>query len=139
MSYEYYRNRKSLTLAIDFDGTIVSHAYPNIGEPIKNAKEVMDRLMERGHKIVIWTARNGKDLEKVRNWLIKNKYHFECINKNIINAPYRPWPKIYCDLFIEDRNVGGLLPWLIVEEIVMNIENGGNNELPRHYIQSLIS
>ncbi len=128
MSYEYYRNRKSLTLAVDFDGTIVSHAYPNIGEPIKNAKDVMERLIKRGHKIVIWTARNGKDLEKVKTWLMQNNYPFECINKNIINAPYRPWPKIYADLVIDDRNIGGLLDWLEIEQITINIEQGGENK-----------
>lgn len=127
MAYEYYRNRKSLALAIDFDGTIVGHAYPHIGKPIKDAKEVICRLKDRGHKIIIWTARTGKDLERVKTWLIKNKYPFDAINRNVINAPYRSWPKIYCDLIIDDRNIGGLLDWLEIEQIVLKIENGGDN------------
>ena len=51
---------KSLTLAIDFDGTIVEDAYPKIGKPNAFAFETLKKLQQNGHRLILWTYRHGK-------------------------------------------------------------------------------
>ena len=43
--------------AIDFDGTIVSDKYPEIGEPFPEAIETIREIKKLGHKIIIWSCR----------------------------------------------------------------------------------
>lgn len=123
----YHRDRKHLVLAVDADGTIWNHTWPNIGSPIKDCKDVMLRLAQRGHMFVLWTARQGRPLQRAIKFLKYNNYPISYFNVNIPNAPYRS-KKIYADLYIDDRNIGGLIPWLEIEQIVLKIEQGGNNE-----------
>ena len=48
-----------MTIAIDFDGTIVEHRYPEIGREIPFAIETLKRLIKDGHKLILWTVREG--------------------------------------------------------------------------------
>ena len=45
-----------MVISIDFDGTVVEHRYPKIGEEIPHATETLRKLMEDGHKLVLWTS-----------------------------------------------------------------------------------
>lgn len=125
---DFFRDRKCLRIAIDFDGTIVEHKYPDIGDFLPYALEVLYRLKAAGHKIIIWTARCGKDLERVKQFVKSKKVPHDGINCNLTDSPYRSWPKIMFDLCFDDRNVGGLVPWLEFEQIVYRVANGGENE-----------
>ena len=49
----------SQIIGIDFDGTIVEHKYPEIGNPVPGALETMKDLIQQGHKIILWTMRSG--------------------------------------------------------------------------------
>jgi len=49
-----------LTIAVDFDGTIVENKYPQIGKPIIFALETLKKLQEEGHLLILWTYRSGK-------------------------------------------------------------------------------
>ena len=55
---------KTLTLAIDFDGTIVEDAYPKIGKPKTFAFETLKNLQKDGHRLILWTYRYGKTLKE---------------------------------------------------------------------------
>lgn len=100
-----------LMLAIDFDGTIVDHQFPEIGELRPNAVEVINKLYNEGHEITIWTCREGEDLEKAKQFLIDNGIPFHRFNANrpdqicLFNNDCR---KVYADIYIDDRQVGGL-------------------------------
>ena len=48
----------SQIIGIDFDGTIVEHEYPLIGNPVPGALETMKDLIASGHKIILWTMRS---------------------------------------------------------------------------------
>ena len=120
----YYRDRKSLIIAVDFDGTVVEQTYPGMGKPIKGVKEALLRVKSRGHKIVYWTARSGKDLIVVKDWLIKNNYPIDGINCNIKGSPYRSFPKICMEVIWDDRNVGGLVSPEDFERYIKDIEEG---------------
>ena len=49
-----------MTIAVDFDGTIVEHRYPNIGKERPFAFDVLKKLQKEGHKLILWTAREGR-------------------------------------------------------------------------------
>lgn len=53
-----------MTIAIDFDGTIVEHRYPAIGKEIPFAIETLKRLQEERHRLILWTVREGKLLDE---------------------------------------------------------------------------
>lgn len=100
-------------IAIDFDGTIVKHNFPFIGDLIPEAKEVINALYNKGHTILIWTVRSitNDAVGKMKKFLDNNGVKYHNINENaeeILNDP--AWenfsPKIYADLYIDDRGLG---------------------------------
>lgn len=101
--------KRKLTLAIDFDGTIVQDAYPNIGSLLPFAKETI-RLLYYDYNcdIVIWTCRSGKEELDCEKFLIENNIPFTTINKNT-PAVIQRWNsddsrKVYADIYIDDRS-----------------------------------
>ena len=48
-----------MTIAVDFDGTIVTHEYPKIGEELPFATETLKMLIKEHHKLILWTVREG--------------------------------------------------------------------------------
>ena len=116
-----------MIIAIDFDGTIVSDDYPLVGEPIKGAKRYINRLHKDGHIIMIWTLRVGLPLRVALDYLMKNKIHFDFVNENIPEKikHYNNDPrKLGADVFIDDRNIGGLKPWAENYKIIKKMEKG---------------
>ena len=106
-------NKKSLTIAIDFDGTIVEHRYPEIGRTRPLAFQTLKALQEKGHRLILWTYRSGKELEVAINFCSKHGIDFYAINKNY---PDEIWNekgsrKILADIYIDDRNLGGIPSW----------------------------
>ena len=58
-----------MTIAVDFDGTIVEDRYPSIGQEQPFATDTLKMLIKEGHRILLWTVREGKFLEDAVNWL----------------------------------------------------------------------
>lgn len=102
-----------LTIAIDFDGTIVEDDYPNIGKPRIFAFETLKKLQDDGHRLILWTYRSGVRLEETVEFCKKNGITFYAVNKSFPEEQfdYTKSRKIHADLFIDDRNIGGLLGW----------------------------
>ncbi len=106
-------DENSKVIAVDFDGTIVEHAYPDIGKEMLFAFATLKELQKRGHKLILWTFRHGKYLDDAVEFCRKNGVEFYAVNKNY---PEEVWDentarKINADIFIDDRNVGGFLGW----------------------------
>ena len=87
-----------MTIAVDFDGTIVEHRYPEIGAELPFAIETLKMLRKDGHKIVLWSVREGQLLDDAVNWCRERGVEFYAVN--------RDYP-----VFIDDRNLGGLPDW----------------------------
>ena len=104
---------KSFTIAVDFDGTIVEDEYPKIGKPIIFAFETLKKLQENGHRLILWTYRKGRALEDAVKFCEKNGIVFYAVNKSFPEEEFDPKysRKIKADIFIDDRNVGGLMSW----------------------------
>ncbi len=111
-----------LIIAIDFDGTIVEDAYPKIGKPMVFAFETMHKLQQEGHRLILWTYRNGKKLREAVEFCEKNGIEFYAVNKNYPEEEFdgKISRKIHADLFIDDRNVGGFPGWPEIYQQIFN-------------------
>ncbi|MGM5469625.1 BT0820 family HAD-type phosphatase [Flavobacteriaceae bacterium LMO-SS05] len=105
--------QNKLIVAIDFDGTIVEDAFPKIGKPKIFAFETLKRLQEDGHRLILWTYRCGSKLDEAVSFCEANGIHFYAVNKSFPEEEFDTTQsrKIYADLFIDDRNLGGFLGW----------------------------
>lgn len=102
-----------LTIAVDFDGTLVENRYPEIGKPILFAFETLLKLQQEGHQLILWTYRSGSKLEEAVKFCENKGIKFYTVNKSYPEEEYEPGisRKILADLFIDDRNINGLPPW----------------------------
>jgi hypothetical protein len=103
----------SRLLAIDFDGTIVAHAFPAIGEPLPLAFAVMQELQAAGHRLVLNTCREGDYLAAAVLFCQRHGITFRSVNQNHPEDEFRPEPgrKVYAHVYIDDRNLGGFPGW----------------------------
>ena len=92
-------------IAVDFDGTVVTHAYPEIGEEI-GAEEVLRELVQNGYKLILYTLRHGKELQQAIDWFRKRKIPLWGINNNPEQKRWSHSPKVYADLYIDDSAIG---------------------------------
>ena len=101
-----------MIIAVDFDGTIVEHQFPEIGKMVHGAYEALTKLRENGHTLVLWTCRNNIDpalngrkvLDEAIEFLQLQGLKFDAVNKNSISIDFCPVPKIYADIYLDDRN-----------------------------------
>lgn len=104
-----------MIIAVDFDGTIVEHRYPEIGKELPFATETLRMLMKERHQLILWTVREGQLLDEAIAWCRERGVEFYAVNndypeeKKENNDGYSR--KIKADLFIDDRNIGGLPGW----------------------------
>jgi hypothetical protein len=101
------------TIAIDFDGTVVEHSYPGIGKEMRFAFATLKELQNRGHKLILWTFREGKLLDEAVEYCRQNGIEFYAINKSYPEEEIsdKISRKINADIFIDDRNLGGFPGW----------------------------
>ncbi len=104
-----------MTIAVDFDGTIVEHRYPEIGPEIPFATETLRMLIKEHHQLILWSVREGKLLQDAIDWCHERGVDFWAVNKDYPeehpdkNNHYSR--KIKADMFIDDRQIGGLPGW----------------------------
>lgn len=105
-----------MIIAVDFDGTIVEHEYPAIGDEVPFAIDTMKHLIADGHQLILWTYRAGEELEEAVDYCKKRGITFYAINKNFPEEVYsdKISRKIIADMYIDDRNFGGLPDWGVV-------------------------
>ena len=103
-----------MTIAVDFDGTIVEHAYPEIGKEKPFAVDTLIRLQEEGHRIILWSVREGDRLEEAVEFCRRRGLEFYAVNSDFPNASWSGSGvsrKVQADIYIDDRNLGGLPDW----------------------------
>lgn len=111
-----------MTIAVDFDGTIVEHRYPHIGRELPFAIETLKKIKSEGHKLILWSVREGDLLEDAINFCKERGLEFYAINKDYPeetedgNRHFSR--KLKADLFIDDRNLGGLPDWGTIYRMV---------------------
>ncbi len=128
-----------LKIAVDFDGTIVEHRYPDIGKEILFAFDTLRALQKQKHLLILWTYRSGKELDEAVEFCRQNGIEFYAVNKSYpeeeFNENYAS-RKIEADLFIDDRNIGGMLGWGEIYQMINPNEQPDMqrelNSLPRN-------
>lgn len=113
-----------MVIAIDFDGTIVEHRYPRIGKEIPFAITTLKQLQADRHRLILWSVRQGELLDEAVEYCRARGLEFYAVNANHPDEradeedASSPCRKLQADLFIDDRNVGGLPDWGIIYEMV---------------------
>lgn len=96
---------KSLIIAVDFDGTCVTHEYPNIGRDI-GAQSVLKKLVADGHQLILYSMRSGEQLHDALNWFADNSIHLYGIQENPEQKCWTTSPKCYAHIYIDDAALG---------------------------------
>ena len=113
-----------MIIAVDFDGTIVEHRYPAIGRELPFAIETLKKLAKEGHRIILWTVREGRLLEDAVNFCNEHGLEFYAVNRDYPEEEKRNnnhfSRKLKADVWIDDRNVGGLPDWGTIYEMIHN-------------------
>ena len=111
-----------MTIAVDFDGTIVEHRYPEIGKELPFATQTLRMLIEQRHKLILWSVREGKLLDEAVEWCRKRGVEFYAVNTDFpeeVEGKNRSFSrKLKVDMWIDDRNVGGLPDWGTIYQMI---------------------
>lgn len=116
-----------MIIAIDFDGTCVTHEFPKVGKEI-GAPEVLKKLVENGHQLVLWTMRSDRGsgtvdknitdedpgiypkysnyLTQAVEWFKKHGIPLYGIQSNPTQREWTDSPKAYAHLYIDDSALG---------------------------------
>lgn len=110
-----------MIIAVDFDGTIVEHRYPRIGNEIPFAVETLKLLQQDKHRLILWSVREGELLDEAVEWCRARGLEFYAVNKDYPEEDKEHHGfsrKLKADLFIDDRNLGGLPDWGQIYQMV---------------------
>lgn len=96
-------NKENMAIiGIDFDGTCVTDLFPYVGDNI-GAASVLRKLADK-NLLILYTVRDGKYLQDAVDWFKYNHINLYSVNYN--PEPVSSSPKLYCDYYIDNRNIG---------------------------------
>ena len=115
------------SICIDFDGSVVRHRYPDVGEELPHCVRVLQRLQDAGINLILFTMRSGPELADAERWFLERGIRLYGVNRNPTQDAWTTSPKAYAQLYIDDAALGcplqffgkGERPavdWSIVEE-----------------------
>ncbi len=120
-----------MIIAIDFDGTVVTHEYPRIGEDV-GAVPVLRAMASKGHQLILFTMRSGDELQQAVDWFTANGIPLWGINTNPDQKAWTNSPKAYAQLYIDDAALGCPLivpgsgrPYVDWSEVKKRLTEGG--------------
>ncbi len=111
-----------MIIAVDFDGTIVCDCYPEIGKERTFAIETLKALIHEGHQLILWSVREGPLLQEAVEWCRERGVEFYAVNEDYPGQAKDDkfyTRKLKVDLFIDDRNIGGMPNWGIIYQMLM--------------------
>ena len=101
-----------MIIAVDFDGTCVTHEYPNVGKNI-GAEIVLKALTDEGHDLILYTMRDHPadnsvqdPLQEAIDWFSQNDIPLFGVNENPTQKSWTTSPKPYAHLYIDDAALG---------------------------------
>lgn len=120
-----------MVIAVDFDGTCVTHEYPEIGKDI-GAAEVLKYICENDHKIILYTMRDNTmeegrwELNAAIDWFEDRKIPLFGVNRNMAQT-WSTSRKVYANYYIDDAALGtplknGHVDWVAM--VVLLLERG---------------
>lgn len=118
-----------MIIALDFDGTVVTHEYPKIGKDV-GAVPVLEDLVKNGHQIILYTMRSGEELRQAVSWFEERNIPLFGVNENPTQKGWTSSPKVYAQLYIDDAALGAPLiilgdgrpfvDWVAVRRLLIN-------------------
>lgn len=98
-------------IAIDFDGTIVDHKFPEIGKLVPGAIEWMQIWHDAGGQLILWTMRSdgqkdGDVLTQAIEYCNECGIEFFDVNGNKTQQTWTDSPKAYAKVYIDDMAFG---------------------------------
>jgi len=126
-----------MIIAVDFDGTIVEHKYPKIGREKPFAIDTLRRLAAEGHKIILWTSREGELLQDAIRFCKERGLTFYSVNSDTPMGSLQfsdktSTTKLIADVYIDDRNLGGLPDWGEIYGIVNGTKRQSHHKHHHH-------
>jgi hydroxymethylpyrimidine pyrophosphatase-like HAD family hydrolase len=122
-----------MIIAIDFDGTCVTHDYPVVGNEI-GAPKIIKKLETKGHQLILLTMRTGRELQDAVDWFKSHNILLWGINENPEQSKWSQSRKVYAQLYIDDAALGCPLtadpeksnrPFVDWDEVEMNLLRHG--------------
>lgn len=101
-------DESTLIVGVDFDGTCVEWAYPEIGEDV-GAVPWLRALDKLGARLVLWTVRDGEELRAAVKWFEDHDINLWGVNENPMQAGWSASPKAHCHVFVDDAALGAPL------------------------------
>lgn len=99
-----------IDIAVDFDGTVVAHDYPRIGHDI-GAFPVLRRLVEHGHRLILFTMRSGDQLEAAVQLFADHGVPLYGVGKHPTQDRWTSSPKCYAQIYLDDAALGAPLTY----------------------------
>lgn len=93
-----------MIFAVDFDDTLFSNAYPDIGMPNYPLIHRVKQLKQDGHKLILWTCRSGEELQEAVDACKEVGIEFDAINENVNPSPRFNPRKVFAHYYVDDRN-----------------------------------
>lgn len=101
-----------MTYSVDFDGTIVTDKFPDIGKPVPQVVSFVKKIQARGDKWILWTCRTKENLDKAVEFCHSIGLYPDAVNDNLPSVieflhgenPRKPM----VDIQIDDHNAKGL-------------------------------
>lgn len=95
-----------MIVGIDFDGTVVKHAYPLVGEEVDKAVMVMKKLVSHGHQLILYTMRSDESLLDAEKWFEDRSIPLYGVNNNPSQRRWTNSIKVYAHVYIDDAALG---------------------------------
>lgn len=106
-------------IAVDFDGTLCTNRWPDIGKPNISLIKWLKQESANGTKLILWTCRDGRMLDEAVMWCEANGLLFDAINDNIPEAVEKFGSnsrKVFATVYIDDKALSIHADWCFGEE-----------------------
>jgi len=95
-----------MIIAVDFDGTIVKHAYPKVGEECEGAFLWMKKWQQAGARLILYTMRSNQELKDAYAFCRERGLDFWGLNENPTQDSWTNSPKVFADIYVDDAAFG---------------------------------
>lgn len=132
-----------MIIAVDFDGTIVEHRYPSIGKERDGAIDTLRKLAREGNRLILWTVREGELLQEAVDFCRSRGLEFYAVNSNVpqndlfLSTAKAVSGKVSADIYIDDRNIGGLPDWDTIYALVNGLREKKMKKYKKSFWQKL--
>ena len=133
-----------MVIAVDFDGTIVEHCYPAIGKEKEGAIDTLKRLAKEGNKLILWTVREGELLDEAVAFCRSRGLEFYAVNSNLpqnelfLSSAKSVSGKVLADVYIDDRNLGGIPDWDTIYEQIADIRERKHRGKKKSFLKRIL-